>query len=897
VPDQSEQLDRLKTALADRYRIERELGTGGMATVYLAHDLKHDRKIAIKVLKSELAAVLGAERFVQEIKTTANLQHPHILPLFDSGEASGFLYYVMPYIEGETLRDKLNRETQLGIDEAVKITTEVADALDYAHQQNVIHRDIKPENILLHDGRPMVADFGIALAVSAAAGGRMTETGLSLGTPHYMSPEQATAEKNLTNRSDIYSLGAVLYEMLAGDPPHIGGTAQQIIIKIVTEQAQPVTKVRKAVPPNVAAAVAVALEKLPADRFESAKAFAEALSNPGFRMSAAHGSTRVGDRSRPSWNRISMATAALAVLLFGTTVWGWIGRPPAPTPTVTRFTITPALGDGTAREFQAAAIAPDGSKLVYAVRDGDPDADGLYLRALDRFESVRIPGTEGGISPFFSPDGEWVGFWAEGALRKVPVNGGPVVAIVQKRAGGGASWGANDRIVFSEPLGGLHQVSSSGGVVDTLTRLDFAGNSDLAHAFPAVLPGAKAVLFTSVTNATGTRIAVASMDTGEWHVLLEVRGVLNPHLSSTAAGPVAATYVPTGHILFGQSDGSLWAVAFDLDALAIRGEPVLVMDQTVSWARVAENGTLLFGAAQPPPAGELTWVDRAGLGSTLRFPPQQYLHPRLSPDGRRVAVTVREASPPRETVWILDLERRTRTRFTEEGPVSRWPVWTHHGTRIAFVSSRNGASFDLFWKPVDGGGDARVLLASESRLFPLSWSEDHQALAYIAYETTSSQSDIWTLPPEGEGVSVVASPFDERAPAFSPDGRWLAYVSNESGQDQVYVRPYPGPGAPIPVSIGGGIEPAWSRAGDALYFRRQDRMMVVSVGVPGTFGSPRELFRQPYALSPIGRGHPNFDVAADGRFLMVRTVMAEHRPSPIHVVLNFFEQLRQRMAR
>jgi len=285
---------RLAAALADRYRIERELGAGGMATVYLAEDLKHDRKVAIKVLRPELAAVLGAERFVQEIKTTAALQHPHILPLYDSGQAVGridgpsaggfdaaagqpaakpsnrpaeFLYYVMPYIQGETLRQKLDRETQLGIDEAAKITTEVADALQYAHEQGVIHRDIKPENILIQNGRALVADFGIALAVSAAAGGRMTETGLSLGTPHYMSPEQATAEKDLTNRSDIYSLGSVLYEMLTGNPPHVGASAQQIIMKIVTEEAAPVTQVRKSAPPNVVAATAKALEKLPADRF------------------------------------------------------------------------------------------------------------------------------------------------------------------------------------------------------------------------------------------------------------------------------------------------------------------------------------------------------------------------------------------------------------------------------------------------------------------------------------------------------------------------------------------------------------------------------------------------------------------------------------------------------
>ena len=276
---------RLAAALADRYRIERELGQGGMATVFLAQDLKHDRKVALKVLKPELAAVLGAERFVVEIKTTAALQHPHILPLFDSGTADGFLFYVMPFIDGETLRDKLNRETQLGVDEAVRIANDVAGALDYAHRHGVIHRDIKPENILLHDGRPMVADFGIALAVSAAAGGRMTETGLSLGTPHYMSPEQATAEKEITARSDIYSLGSVLYEMLTGNPPHVGASAQQIIMKIITDTPRPLTELRRSVPPNVAAATSKALEKLAADRFTSAKAFAEALANPAFATS------------------------------------------------------------------------------------------------------------------------------------------------------------------------------------------------------------------------------------------------------------------------------------------------------------------------------------------------------------------------------------------------------------------------------------------------------------------------------------------------------------------------------------------------------------------------------------------------------------------------------------
>src|SRR5579862_5435130 len=321
--DLPSQTDRLNTALAGRYRIERHLGEGGMASVYLCEDLRHKRKVALKLLKPELAAVLGADRFVQEITTTASLQHPHILALFDSGTADGFLFYVMPYIEGETLRDKLNRETQLGVDEAVRIAREIADALDYAHRHGVIHRDIKPENILLHGGHAMVADFGIALAVSAAAGGRMTETGLSLGTPYYMSPEQATAEKEISARSDVYSLGSVLYEMLTGQPPHHGGSAQQIIMKIITTPAEAVTMHRKSVPPNVAAAVAKSLEKLPADRFESAKAFSDALANTAYSSATTAGAAghAVAGRRVVSLRLFAMTTSLLAALLLVATVW------------------------------------------------------------------------------------------------------------------------------------------------------------------------------------------------------------------------------------------------------------------------------------------------------------------------------------------------------------------------------------------------------------------------------------------------------------------------------------------------------------------------------------------------------------------------------------------------
>jgi hypothetical protein len=400
--------DRLNTALAGRYRVERHLGEGGMATVYLAEDLKHDRKVALKLLKPELAAVLGAERFVVEIKTTASLQHPHILPLFDSGTADGFLFYVMPFIEGETLREKLNRETQLGVDEAVRIAREVADALEYAHQHGIVHRDIKPENILLHGGHAMVADFGIALAVSAAAGGRMTETGLSLGTPHYMSPEQATAEKEITARSDVYSLGSVLYEMLAGQPPHLGGSAQQIIMKIIAEPVQPVTALRKSVPPNVAAAVAKSLEKLPADRFESAKAFGEALGNPAYTNASSAGTVgyAVAGGRGVSPRLFAIAVTVAAVLLV-TTVWGWRAAFRDESGMAVRFPLTLAadlrLGPGPSVPL---AISPDGKNIVFVgVRAG---ATMLYRRVLNDPTAHAIPGTENANSPFFSPDGKWL---------------------------------------------------------------------------------------------------------------------------------------------------------------------------------------------------------------------------------------------------------------------------------------------------------------------------------------------------------------------------------------------------------------------------------------------------------------------------------------------------------
>ncbi|HTJ23938.1 MAG TPA: protein kinase, partial [Gemmatimonadaceae bacterium] len=463
--------DRLAAALADRYRIERELGQGGMATVYLAHDLRHERKVAIKVLKPELAAVLGAERFVVEIKTTAALQHPHILPLFDSGEAEGFLYYVMPFVDGETLRAKLDRETQLGIEESVKIATDVADALQYAHEHGVIHRDIKPENILLANGRPMVADFGIALAVSAAAGGRMTETGLSLGTPHYMSPEQATAEKEITARSDVYSLGAVLYEMLSGDPPHTGASAQQIIMKIITEQPAPVTTLRKSVPANVAAAVSMALEKLPADRFENAKSFGQALRDPGFRRATEASTTGRAMSRRDPWR---VGLGALAVLAMAVAAWLGTHRGTAKVQQ-SRFALALPPGQELAAPGGSRIdFAPDGRSFVYT--GAGVGGEQLWLRRMNSLDAVRIAGSEGATSPVFSPDGSEIAFvtLSPFGLKTVSVTGGQLHSIgVENASGGGLTWASNGYIYF-DAGSGLARVRPDGSGYAMVMPLDTA---------------------------------------------------------------------------------------------------------------------------------------------------------------------------------------------------------------------------------------------------------------------------------------------------------------------------------------------------------------------------------------------------------------------------------------
>ncbi len=897
--------DRLAAAVADRYRLERELGQGGMATVYLAEDLKHKRRVALKVLKPELAAVLGAERFVQEITTTAALQHPHILPLFDSGTADGFLYYVMPFIDGETLRAKLDRETQLGIDESVRITRDVADALEYAHRHGVIHRDIKPENILLANGRPMVADFGIALAVSAAAGGRMTETGLSLGTPHYMSPEQATAEKEITARSDVYSLGSVLYEMLTGNPPHTGASAQQIIMKIVTEEPAPVTKHRKSVPPNVAAAVAKSLEKLAADRFESAREFADALANPAYTdLNAPSAMATAADQR---WRRRFYVAAAVAALLIVAALvaprrWVGGGSSNATVPRVhlrlvldSGIRVALGLGDSSTNAMRPSrtsfALSPDGSTLVFA---GQRDSlIQLYVRPLAADRSTPVPGTEGAESPFFSPDGRSIAFYAAGKVRRVRLAGGPPedVATVSRIIGG--VWTDDDRIAIGTLGAGiLVMAANGGGKVDTLV------GQGAAH--PQILSGGRVLLFGMRRGALGNALPATAIEA------LDLRSGKRQVVVEDAADP---RWLRGGRVIFARQ-GKLMAVSFDADRMRATGAPQLIVEDVMqafnstntstrtgaAQMAVSSSGTLAFltGGITPDRSGDVRWVNRQGTATPISaLDSAQYHSMRVSPDGRHVAITTFGLKP---SLQVFDTERRISQPLAIVGPPD-WPLWSPDGRRVVYSGSV-GDSTIVLSSPADGSRPPERLSKDAVNAYPAFWSSDGKELFLVStgISTGSNRALIGITVADGRRREVANLAPGFSWPTLSPDGKWLAYSRPNGEVFDVYVQPWPALDRRWKVSTGNGTMPMWSKGGRELLFvqaqaqsgpLRLSTMFAVSVsgGAEPGFSAPQALFTDEIRGMNVIR---NIDVTPDGsRFMIVTRRMHSSPPGDLHVRLNW----------
>jgi serine/threonine-protein kinase len=863
---------RLTSALADRYRLGRELGQGGMATVYLAEDLRHGRKVAIKVLHPELSAVLGGERFLAEIKVTANLQHPHILGLIDSGEADGLLYYVMPHVAGESLRARLARERQLPVEEALRLAREVASALDYAHRQGVVHRDIKPENTLLQDGAALVADFGIALAVQQAGGTRMTQTGMSLGTPAYMSPEQAMGEREIGARSDVYALGAMTYEMLAGEPPFTGPSSQAIVAKVLTEQPPPLRPKRPTVPPAAEAAILTALQKLPADRWGTAKEFSDALAGGGPPRTQAAPTIplrapRLRGSSRPTALWLGWAVAGLAAALAA-----WALLRPHPEPPPSRLAIlAPGLGGSGASSSQRhLAFQPDGQGLVYTMV-GTDGALRLVRQSLDAETPSPIPGAIGMSSPLVSPDGRWL-VGTQGVSSQVlrlPLEGGAAELMVRELiTSDDAAWAPDGSLWLS-------QFNSIGQVVgDSLVRRVRKDQ----HRLQQILADGRTALVvrTRIGNAAGPVLLVDLEDGSETTLL---------------GTPVIEARMTRNFLVFVIPGGVLQAVPLDRGGRRVTGGAVTlgtnvaITGTAVAQFAVAPDGNVAYIPEEPT---SLVFVDRAGSTRSVIAERRNYHHPMFSPDGRRLSMDF--TSIEGRNVWILGLEEGTLSRasFDRDGHDATWTPDGRFITYIAPVTRADGLTLVLLRKPPGSAEPPDTLLASRSLSYTGSWLRDGSALLTTGVNLrrdprrpdsvqADSRTDVAIIRNAGRGPlePLVASPFAEQFVSASPDGRWITFVSDQSGRDEVYVRDLAGQGDQVLVSLDGGTEPVWGPDGRELFYRetKQADPSLIAAGIRTT---PTLAVAGRKRLFPIGdivgtSPHANYDISPDGKtFVMVR---------------------------
>jgi serine/threonine-protein kinase len=888
----TESMDRLTAALADRYRVERKLGEGGMATVYLAQDLKHERQVALKVLKPEISVVLGAERFLSEIRTTANLQHPNILPLFDSGEADGQLFYVMPYIEGESLRELLDRERQLPIEEAVALLSDVAEALQVAHEAGVIHRDIKPANIMLRAGKPVVADFGIALAVSAAGEGRMTETGLSLGTPYYMSPEQASADRDPTPASDVYSLGCVAYEILTGEPPFPGGSAQAVLAKILTGDAARPTELRKSIPPHVEAAVMKAIERLPADRFTSPREFERALRDPSFRWGRA--AEAVAPAAAGRW-RAAALVLAVASVAFLTGLFAGGRDSSSGTVFKQRISLSKDLEAGFVR--YGLAISPDGSTLVFA----DSAAGNLMVKHRDRLDPISLAGAELdshwiGSAPVFSPDGEWIAYFGASTLNKIPVGGGTPIELTDSVSNTNreVAWLDDGSLVYNGPGWTLKRVSAEGGPSETL----YESSSNYVVGLTG-LPNGRGVLFNSCDNGCpNPALWVFDSEKREAKELIPeaVRG-----------------YYAAGSLLYVSGAGALFATPFDLGDLDIQGSSVSLMSGIRVRAQHADlklgaSGSLLYatGDAIAVEGGyHLVWADRSGSVEVIDGSwGGEMTVVALSPDDRHVVVDLDQE------LWVRDLRDRTVTRLATSPVLDQRPQWSADGREVYYFDTTGveDGRRALHRRRADGSDESQIYLQLGPTAFEeLAWSKNGEvAIARLGDRLAATPENSFRLirhPSDSVPKQLFEADYRFWAPTLSPDGRWVAYVSVESGEPEVYVRPVPDvTSARYTISIGGGLEPLWSPTGDEIFFRSGPSSSVFRAARVRTSPTFEVVSRDSlFALRSLRTSvaHRAYDVTQDGqRFLLMRSQNAlireesQDEERSLVLVENWFEELR-----
>ena len=886
-----------------------------MATVYLAEDLKHHRQVAVKVLRPELAAVLGAERFLAEITTTAHLQHPHILGLLDSDDAAGFLYYVMPFVEGESLRQRLVREKQLSVAEAVRIAAEAASALDYAHRHGVIHRDIKPENILLHDGSVLVADFGIALAMHHAGGTRLTETGITVGTPQYMSPEQAAGDRSLDARCDVYSLGTVLYERLAGDPPYTGSTLNVITAKKLSEPMPGLRHLRETVPEELEAVLRRALARVPADRFDTAAEFGRAISAA---TTGPRPAVLPAPASRTRWSAaLLLGAVAVAGAVGGAALaWRQFGSRTADTPVV-RFAIRPLEGDSLWLQAQGSLdISPDGGRIAFVGRHHSDTVSRLYLRDLGTGVTTPLGGTEGAITPFFKPDGEWIGYFdvESGRLMKVPARGGHPQMLCECGPSAGADWGGDGWIVFDpgmeRQLTGLRRVREEGGPPESLPLSDTTFSGTIWGLFgPRLLPDGKTVLVTALGSAN-SRVSAISLETGR--------------RTDLVSDAWRGRYVEPGYLVYAKAR-ELWAVRFDARRLAVVGDPLLVADSVQSapdyWAEYALSASGTLAYARPlhtigRDTYRLVWVDRNDRLETLEdIPAGSWMGPRLSPDGSRITFwgfPIGASPGDHGRVWLYDRGHGAPRALTDAAYTSAWPIFSVDGNSVVSNSNRDtSANFaSLYQTPIDGSAPQRLttMVSDTSLAMPIlmqqatSWSPDGKTLAFQEGYHRQTMYDIYAISLDGDSAvrPLLATRASERLPTIAPDGRWIAYVSDESGRFQVYVRRWPAFDQPVQATREGGDSPAWSRDGRELFFVKGLGLFAVPFD-EGRPGAARQIVNGAQRggrnmLEMFGIFGRQYDIAPDGRMLMKQSELNVPGGSEYQVVLNWTSELRRNFS-
>ncbi len=852
------------------YEIASRLGAGGMGEVWKARDTRLDRSVAIKILPAALAQdAQFKQRFEREAKTISQLNHPHICTLYDVGDD----YLVMELIEGESLAERLERGA-MPLAEVLKYGAQIAEALDRAHRAGVVHRDLKPGNVMITRTGAKLLDFGLAKAAFDDADNGMTvqkpltQEGTILGTFQYMSPEQLEAAE-ADARSDIFALGALLYEMATGRRAFEGKSKASLIAAIVKEQPPPMSEVQPLTPPAFERLVSGCLAKDPEDRWQSAHDVAQQLrwiGESGSQVNVA--APLVAQRKR--LNRLAWTVAAIAgiaALAAGALAWRAMTR--VESPQVMRFSAPNTIAARPADNYGIIAVSPDGREIVYAASLNATKM--LFRRAIDQFEAKPIPGTEGAVQPFFSPDGKWVGFVARHKLMKVALSGGQPIELAHAALPRGAEWLEDDTIVFCPYFyGGIDRVPASGGTATPVSKVDRAAG-ERSHRWPHALPGGKVVLYSVGLGSSwdNAKVVAQRLDTGERKVVLN--------------GGCDARYVPTGHLVYVRGN-SLYAVPFDAEALEVRGQPVEVLSGVANHSAggaefaFSRNGMLVYFSpgVGGDEGGQLIVVNRRGEQQPARLPAGAFSSPGFSPDGSAIAA-VRDYN-----IWAIDTIRGTSTRVASGARVA-WPVWSSDGSHIYYSSERFGW-WQVFARAADGSDEERQISKSDAAVVPLAMSPDgREMLVRIDRKETAGDVDLMDL--EGRIRPFARSEADELPGAFSPDGRWIVYSSDESGRAEIYVRPASGAAGRWQISIEGGIDPRWALP-DEIAYLQGSRIMAVTVKTAPSFsvGTPRLL---------VDRNASDFDLTRDGRILIAEAPDAAS-PGRLNVVVNWFEELRRR---